>query len=257
MANVEGAPCWFELATSDQPAAKKFYTGLLGWTADDSPMGPGQFYTMFRLDGKDTGAAYTLMPDMAAAGVPPHWGVYFLAMDIDATTAKVSGLGGSVVNGPFDVMNVGRMSICKDPGGAVFCLWQPKERSANVLYGEDNSVCWTELATRDVPQARDFYSALLGWQTKGSENMATYLEFSVAGRPSGGLLPMDENWGSIPSHWGIYFKVADCDATIAKAQAMGAKVLMGPHDAPGVGRLAILDDPQGAKFSVIKLAASM
>lgn len=65
--------CWFELATSDQAAAKKFYGELLGWTADDSPMGPGAFYTTFQLRGRKVGAAYALMPDQLAQGVPPHW----------------------------------------------------------------------------------------------------------------------------------------------------------------------------------------
>ena len=68
--------CWFELATSDQAAAKKFYGGLLGWTANDVPMGPDAFYTMFQLRGRNVGAAYALMPDQLKQGVPPHWGTY-------------------------------------------------------------------------------------------------------------------------------------------------------------------------------------
>src|SRR5437879_10835749 len=68
--------CWFELATSDQAAAKKFYGGLFGWTANDNPMGPDAFYTMFQLSGRNVGAAYALMPDQLKQGVPPHWGTY-------------------------------------------------------------------------------------------------------------------------------------------------------------------------------------
>ena len=69
---MPGNCCWFELATSDQAAAKKFYGGLFGWTANDVPMGPGAFYTMFLLRGRKVGAAYALMPDQAQQGVPPH-----------------------------------------------------------------------------------------------------------------------------------------------------------------------------------------
>ena len=67
-----GSFCWLELGTTDQNAAKKFYTGLLGWSADDMPMGPDMIYTMFRLDGKDVGGGYRLMKDQVDNHVPPH-----------------------------------------------------------------------------------------------------------------------------------------------------------------------------------------
>ena len=50
--------CWFELVTSDQNAAKEFYTRLFGWTPNDQPMGPDQTYTMLELGGKNVGALY-------------------------------------------------------------------------------------------------------------------------------------------------------------------------------------------------------
>jgi len=255
--HAPGAPCWFELGTTDQAAAKQFYTQLFGWSLVDFPMGPGQYYTMFKLQEHDVAAAYTLDPKILEQGVPPHWNVYFATVSVDESTAKAATLGGTVVQPPFDVMEVGRMSICKDPGGAVFSLWQAKQHKGVSVAWQENAVCWSELATWDTAQARDFYTGLFGWATKGAANMATYLEFSVGGRPRGGLLPMDEGWKGIPSYWGIYFMVADCDATVAKAKELGASVRYGPFDAPGVGRMAMLADPQGAGFSVIKLAGPM
>jgi predicted enzyme related to lactoylglutathione lyase len=64
---------------------------------------------------------------------------------------------------------------------------------------------------------------------------------------------MDAQWEGIPSNWGIYFRVEDCDATAERVKELGGKVCHGPFDAPGVGRIAVLSDPQGAYFSVIKL----
>ena len=251
--HAPGAPCWFELGATDQAAAKQFYTQLFGWAVVDYPMGPGQYYTMFRIDARDVCAAYTLSPEIVKQGVGPHWNLYFATANVDESAAKVLQLGGAVVQPPFDVMDVGRMSICKDPGDAMFSLWQPKNHQGAGVIGQDNSVCWTELATWDTGKARDFYTALFGWETKGSANMATYIEFSVGGEPRGGLLPMDEQWKGIPSHWGIYFHVADCDAAAAKAKDLGATVRFGPFSAPGVGRIASLADPQGAGFSIITL----
>ena len=80
MANIDKHPagsfCWVELATTDQNAAKTFYTSLFGWAVEDSPMGPDDFYSMFKLSGRNTGAAYTMRKEQRAQGVPPNWMLY-------------------------------------------------------------------------------------------------------------------------------------------------------------------------------------
>ena len=68
-----GSFCWIELATLDQFAAKSFYSALFGWTPFDTPMGPGEVYTIFRLEGRDAAAAYTMRPEQRSLGIPPNW----------------------------------------------------------------------------------------------------------------------------------------------------------------------------------------
>jgi len=250
-----GTPCWFELGTTDQSAAKEFYGKLFGWSANDMPMGPDGVYTIFQLNGRDVGALWTLPQKLRDQGVPPHWGVYFAVPDVDAAAPRVTELGGTLLQPPFDVMDAGRMAVAKDPGGAVFSLWQAKKNIGAGVLNENGAVCWAELATRDTAQAREFYSRLLGWETKSSANMATYIEFSTGGQERGGLLPMGPEWKDAPSHWGIYIHVPDCDAASARAKELGGAMCVGPFSAPGVGRIAILTDPQGAAFSMIKLDA--
>ncbi len=216
-------------------------------------MGPDQYYTMFQIGGRPVGAGYTLQPDMKAQGIPPHWGVYFATPDADASSAKIAELGGKVIHAPFDVMEFGRMAVCQDPTGAVFQLWQAKTHIGAQIINENNAVGWSELATRDVPKAVDFYTGVLGWETKAGQSMATYIEFKAGGEYRGGVMPMDDSWQGIPPHWGIYFVVADCDATAAKIKELGGAMRHGPFDAPGVGRIGICADPQGANFSIITL----
>ena len=122
--NPIGNFCWVELSTTDQNAAKSFYGSLFGWTAQDSPMGPSEFYTIFKLQGRDAAAGYTLRADQRAAGVPPNWILYVAVTSADETSAKAQSLGGKVVAGPFDVMDKGRMAVIQDPTGAHFCVWQ-------------------------------------------------------------------------------------------------------------------------------------
>lgn len=250
----EGAPCWFELGTSDQNAAKQFYTKLFGWTFKDSPLPDGSVYTTFLTDEGSVGSTYTLMPDMIAQGIPPHWMVYFNTATIDEMAANMTELGGRIIHQPFDVMEHGRMAICADPTGAVFSLWQPNRHPGATETGKVNTVCWSELATRDTAAAEKFYKKLFGWETKPSASAgAEYTEFAAGGQWLGGIMKMDAQWEGVPPYWGIYMMVDDCDRVAEQARSLGGKVHHGPFDAPGVGRIAILADPQGAMFSIIKL----
>jgi hypothetical protein len=58
----------------------------------------------------------------------------------------------------------------------------------------------------------------------------------------------------MPPMWGVYVTVADVDETIRQAEKLGGAVVMPPMDVDGVGRMAVLRDPQGASFSVVKYA---
>jgi predicted enzyme related to lactoylglutathione lyase len=247
--------CWFELATNDQTAAKKFYGGLFGWTVYDVPMGPDAFYTMFQLRGKNVGAAYTLMPDEIKQGVPPHWGTYVAVTNVDEAVAKAKTLGGTMIGGPMDVAEHGRMAVLRDPTGAVICVWQAKHHQGVGLWGEAGAFCWSELLTRDTTAATKFYTALFGWKTKVTAGAGfPYTHWQNDGADIGGMMAIMEQWGPIPPNWTTYVQVNNCDDAAAKATSLGGKVCMPPSDIPNTGRFAMLQDPQGAAFSVIALA---
>ena len=246
--------CWFELATSDQTAAKNFYGELFGWTATDAPMGPGSFYTTFHLRGRKVGATYALMPDQVQQGLPPHWGAYVAVANVDESVARAKTLGAIVLAGAMDVAEHGRMAVLRDPTGAVISLWQPKQHQGVGLWGEVGSFCWSELMTRDTTAATEFYTAQFNWKTKVSDAAGfAYTHWQNDGADIGGMMAILEEFGPMPPNWGNYVQVDNCDDTVAKATSLGAKVCMPPTDIPNTGRFATLQDPQGAMFSVIAL----
>ena len=254
IAHAPGAPSWFELATGDQAAAEDFYSGLFGWSQRKTPLPDGSHYTIFQLDGRDVGACFTLMADQVAAGVPPHWGVYFKVDDCDAAVERIRGAGGTIFSEPFDVMEHLRMATCADPEGAPFNLQQPRAHAGAGVVREPNSVLWVELATRDLARAEAFYRDVLGWQVEPHAAMpAQYRVLSAQGSDAGfgGMLAMDEQWAGVPSHWSIYLHVTDVDAVLAQATELGGKVCVPAFDIPGVGRIARIDDPTGAGFYVM------
>ncbi|MEN3326891.1 MAG: uncharacterized protein V7638_1698 [Acidobacteriota bacterium] len=258
-ARMEGTPdpkpgsfCWVELGTSDNEAAKNFYTQLFSWEADDHPMGPDSVYTILKLDGKDVGGLYKLTADMVGQGVPPNWMSYVATASADETTEKAKAAGATIMNGPFDVATLGRMSVIQDPTGAVFSIWQAMDNKGSTAWGVPNAPVWNELATNDTQKAGEFYSNVFGWTRQKFPGGMEYTVFNNDDKGIGGMYQIMPEMGPIPPHWLVYFAVEDCDAAVQKASGLGANVIKPAEDIPGVGRFAILKDPQGAMFALLK-----
>jgi predicted enzyme related to lactoylglutathione lyase len=252
--HAPGTFCWVELGTSDSEAAKRFYTGLFGWTFRDDPIGEGQFYTTLLADENPVAALYQLDRAQLAQGVPPNWLSYLATDSADRTTARARELGATVIVEPMDVFDLGRMAVVQDATGAMVGLWEAKIHTGATLVGEPNSMCWQELYTREPERSAAFYSGLLGWQPEEQpmpELVYTY--FKQGEKMTGGMIQIAPEWGPIPANWTVYFAVDDCDAKAALAESLGGKVAMPPHDVPEVGRFAMLQDPQGGTFAIIKL----
>jgi uncharacterized protein len=248
-----GSFCWFELATTDQAAAKRFYTSLFGWTFNEFPIGADEVYTIFQLNGQDTGAAYTMKREQQAQGLPPHWMLYVAVDNADNAGIRAAELGGKLCAPAFDVMDVGRMAVIADPAGAVFSVWQAKKHKGVGITGENGNVCWADLSTPDSAAARRFYHELFDWNfVEGEKDTSGYLHIKNHEQFIGGVPAASQRDPSVPPHWLIYFQVADCDASTRKAKDQNAKVLSGPHDLETVGRFAILKDHQGAAFALFQ-----
>jgi predicted enzyme related to lactoylglutathione lyase len=239
-----GMFCWIELATNDAAAAKTFYTSLFGWEANDMPI-PDGVYTMFQKSGGDLGAMY-LSKDM-----PPNWASYVSVTNVDDSAKKAQSLGANLIAPPFDVMDVGRMSVVADPQGATFCLWQAKKHIGATIRDETNTLCWNELMTPDIVGARAFYASLFGWDLKPSPQ---YTEIHVGPVPVGGMMQITPDMQGMPPCWTPYFAVDDCDGMVEKAKSLGGQAFVPPTDIPNVGRFSVIGDPQGAMFDIVKLS---
>lgn len=253
--HTPGTFCWIELSTTDQNAAKQFYATLFGWTINDVPMGPDSYYTMFQLNGKDVAAACEQQEEQISQSIPPNWLSYIAVENADDTAKAITAAGGSLMMEPFDVFDVGRMTVAQDPTGATFAIWQSGTHIGVRVKNEQNTMCWQELATSDVEAAKKFYSTVFGWdpKTQGVGTPAEYTEIYFGDQPMGGMMKIKEEWGNMPPNWSVYYEVADCDACVAKAESLGGRICLPPTDIPQTGRFAVIQDPQGAVFNVIKL----
>ncbi|MGD9958669.1 VOC family protein [Nocardioides sp.] len=247
---AQGTPCYVELTTPDQQGSKAFYASLFGWEVAEMPVDDeGGYYVTAAVQG-DAVCGIGGQPP-ALSGHPAFWSVYLAVDDVDAATAKVAPAGGTVEAGPFDVMELGRMSAIQDPTGARVSLWQARNHVGTVRANEPGTPIWHELTTPDVPAASAFYADVVGLaaETVPMEG-GDYTTFNVEGRMVGGAMapPMPD----IPPNWGVYFNVDSVDDTVAAAQGLGAKVAAPAFDVPGVGRMAVLIDPQGGYFNLME-----
>jgi uncharacterized protein len=240
-----GAFCWVDLATTDAEGAKAFYGRLFGWVGEDMPAGDSATYTMLRLRGLDVAALYEQGQDERDAGIPPHWSSYVSVVDVDEVAARVEGLGGRLLTGPFDVFDSGRMAVVQDPTGAMVSLWQAGRHIGARLVNDPGCLTWNDLATPDPAAAGAFYRELLGWEM--AEQAPGYATISNEGAPNGGIRRDTD----LPPHWLPYFTTESVEQTAAAAREAGGQVLAEGMEVPA-GRIGVMLDPQGAPFAVFE-----
>jgi uncharacterized protein len=262
---IAGVPCWVDTSQPDPEKAAEFYSALFGWETEDAmpPGAPAQYF-MARLRGRDVAAISSQMEPAPAA-----WATYIQVDDADATAAKAREAGGTVLTEPFDVFESGRMAILADPQGAAISIWQPKEHLGSRIVNEHGTVNFNDLHTTDIEGAKAFYGAVFGWgllpmggpggawtlpgygDHLEELNPGTRERFGEMGAPGGfidavaSVAPVKE--GEAP-HWGVTWGVDDADAIAARAQELGATIVVPPTDAPWV-RTTVIADPQGATFT--------
>jgi uncharacterized protein len=233
---------WHEQVSSDPKQAQDFYTQLFGWETETFK--PGEIdYTMISSGGQMHGGFSKAME----GAPPPHWLSHVRVEDVDETIERAKSAGGKLAAGPFEMSEVGRMAIVADPQGGYVGVYQPEGDDP----AREGVFVWDELGTSDVDAAQRFYEQVFGWTTSDmGPDYGGYRIFNRGDDGIAGVMSLPD--ASIPTHWQPYVAVDDPDRTTAKAIELGGSALMEPMDVPNVGRIAVLRDPQGATFGIIK-----
>ena len=256
--HAPGAPSWAELATTNEAGALSFYSALFGWADDPREISPDWYYHMQMLDGLEAASIYRLSEEERNQNLPPRWNLYFTVTSADETVETIKQNGGTVVFGPMDVFEAGRMAFCQDPQGAFFAIWQANRHIGARVTGDPGAMCWAELMTSNLNDATEFYIKVLGIERGEVVENMQYAMLKAGGTEVCGTVEITADMPPIPPHWTVYFAVADVDASLVKAESLGATILVPAQDIvkeegePPVGRFAALADPQGAGFSILQ-----
>lgn len=250
MVDQPGGFAWYELLTTDMPAAAAFYGEVVGWAAKDASS-PELAYTLLTVRDAPVVGLMELPEEGRRMGATPRWVGYVAVDDMEAKAAQIRRLGGAILVSPTD-SNIGRISVVADPQGATFAL------VAGLTYGQQRRsgldqpgrVGWHELLAEDRNRIFPFYGELLGWKKVYAEADPAdlYELFSAAGQTIGGMLT------KLPSVsqpcWLYYFNVDDIGAAAKRVSAGGGRVLQGPIELPEGCWIVRCADPQGALFAL-------
>jgi predicted enzyme related to lactoylglutathione lyase len=242
-----GTFSWVELLTSDEAAAKDFYTALLGWAYEDLPLSGGGHYSMVLKDGKRVAGLHQPGAEQAT---PPNWLSYVTVEDADAAAARASELRGTTLAGPFEVESAGRMAVLQDVQGAVFAVWQPRGSIGAELVNDPGSLTINQLNAGDVAAARGFYTSLFGWRIETANEDPPYWGIYNGDALNGGLMELPPDAGA-PPHWLAYFTVEDMEAANARIPELGGTIMVEPLRI-GEGRTLVAADPQRAVFALFE-----
>jgi predicted enzyme related to lactoylglutathione lyase len=247
MSYTPGRFVWFEHHSNDIAKARAFYEKLFGWNTEMMAMSSGDPYAMIH-NGEAAIGGYAQAP----AGSPPQWMSYLSVSDVDSAYKAALAAGAKSLVAPMDYGSAGRSATIADPTGGVFSLWRgaagdPPETE----HTPPGGFIWDELGTQDEKMALAFYEKVFSF-THDAMPMpqGTYYILKQADKGRAGLYKAMD--ASTPTMWTPYICVADCDATVAKATGLGATVCVPATDIPGVGRLAMFNDPQGASIAILK-----
>ncbi|WP_397533847.1 VOC family protein [Roseateles sp.] len=120
------------------------------------------------------------------------------------------------------------------------------------VFTTSGAFSWSELMTTDPAAAAEFYGSLFGWRIESMDTPTGKYHLAKIGDTAiAGMMASQDAAAQMPPAWGCYVTVADVDAAIAKCSALGGTVLMPAMDVPTVGRMACIQDPQGAAINII------
>jgi predicted enzyme related to lactoylglutathione lyase len=243
---LPGKFVWFEHVSADPKKAQAFYGEVLGWRVVPFPMGSFSYEMIYV--GETMIGGYTAP---FGGRQDPRWLSCVSVEDVDAAVRAATANGGKVVEAAHDIPQVGRRAVITDPQGVELCLFRSTQGDPPDREVPNGEWMWNELHTSDPAAALSFYEKVVGFSQKAMPMGPgeTYHILSKNDVDRGGAthhLPP-----GVPPHWLPYVRVADPDATVARARKQGGTVAYGPEDIPGVGRFAVILDPTGAALAVM------
>lgn len=250
--HYRGKIIWVDLVTPDLAGAKRFYGGLFGWTFQDFSLG-GAAYCVAVLNGRPIGGLLQRKIGPRERK-QPAWLTFLSVPDVVDAERITLANGGKMLSEPRTYVQRGRQAVFTDPQGAVFAVLQSSSGDPPDVLAEPGEWIWSSLITSDPNKGAAFYQAVFGYEVfdqigdDGAEHVLLvsndYARASANVLPSGNSRPHP--------HWLNFVRVINAADSVAKAKALGGRVLVAPHLGAHGGSIAVIADPNGAPLGLLE-----
>jgi predicted enzyme related to lactoylglutathione lyase len=241
---------WAELLTRDVARAAEFYGQVFGWTFETyGPKDDAKTYTQVSSNGTPIAGMVFLNPRDRSMKPDARWVGITSVTDPQLVAGRVINAGGKVLMAPRQLGTRGAAALFADPEGGVFGVLHSSSGDPEDYVGDENGWLWAELWADDAPAMAKFYATIGGYDIKAGASAGTSNGFHLdsGGYARAGVLP--KPLPNTPTAWILYVRVKDVAATVARAEAAGGRVVIGPMQARGT-QVALIIDPTGAPFAV-------
>ncbi len=247
-----GKIVWADLVTPDLPAAERFYGALFGWTFKDVRTPHADYAVALADDHAIGGLLQRAVP--AGEHRQSAWLTFIAVRDVDVARRNALEHGAKTVSEPKSYAGRGRQAVFSDPEGAVFAVVAAQGGDPADFLAAPGEWIWSALLANEVEHSAAFYQTLFGYEVFDvpSDDGVTHLVFATDdyARASANSLP----GGAVRRHphWLNFIRVDDTVAAVRKAQALGGRILVQPHEDRHGGRSAVIADPAGAPIGVME-----
>ncbi len=247
-----GTVTFEQLVTPDLAAAEHFYTGLFGWSFRDVP-GIKLPYAIAYSDGHPVaGIIQRGMPAGERPGLA--WLSFFSVPSADAAVKTATDHGAKVLVAPHSVMDRGREAVLADPQGAVFAVLESTSGDPPDSVKPAGDWIWRALLTTDPAADAAFYGAMFGFAAyplpSPSGEKHLLLASENYARATANTLPAKRP--NLRPYWLDFVRVDNAAQSVAKAVALGGRVIVEPRRDRHGGMIAVVADPAGAPVGLFE-----
>jgi hypothetical protein len=256
LTTVKGSPrlpgkfVWADLVTDDIPQARKFYSGLLGWNFREV----GNYSIAYNAE-RPVAGIFAMKRPADKPDAKPRWLGYVSVNQVSKAVRTVEAKGGRVLAAPKKIPHRGEQAICADPDGAVFGVIKSSSGDPQDFLPDVGDWIWIQLLSRDSRLAAEFYRDVVGYEILEDTSPARLNDYVLAGdgyaRATVRTIPPDKQ-GKVRANWMPVVRVADINAAVAKAAALGGQVQLKPNPELFHGKVAVVSDPTGAAIGLLE-----
>jgi len=249
--HLPGKVIWHDLVTPDLEAAKRFYSGLFGWSFRDI----GSGYSVAYNEGEPVGGIFE-RPLAAGSHRQPLWLSFIAVGDAGNIVRAAEQDGAKLLAGPKGHPNRGDQAVLSDPEGAMFAVLASSNGDPADYLPSTGDWIWSAVLVHDPDQEAAFYQKVFDYDVFDiSEGEPLQVVLSSQDYARATIRPLVHGAHGRP-RWLGFVRVADVASSASKAKSLGARVLVEPRTDRQGGRIAVIADPSGAPLGLMEWNAT-